>query len=272
MGNDCFFAPMRFLNKKTAGSVGLLLGLPLCLLGQAGGSTTPPATPSASARLRSHFESDVLSSPPGFFDFLVLGAPGEAEWRVTADRNPFSPPNFLMQTAAGRPDGSIAAAIRRNAVFRDGTVSVALRQGPGRGGIVFRFAGEKDFRCLLVNLASGEARLTAFEKGKAAELTRGRALLQNSWAVLSVTVQGAKISARWDGKPLLEATDPHPEAGRAGMATAGPGLVAFDEFIVEIGDCRLKIGLRNPSQIINRQSSVFNPPSIVNHQSSIFNF
>ena len=42
-----------------------------------------------------------------------------------------------------------------------------------------------------------------------------------------------RIVARWNGQPLLETTDPNPAAGRAGVATAGPGVAGFDEFVVD---------------------------------------
>lgn len=51
--------------------------------------------------------------------------------------------------------------------------------------------------------------------------------------VLSVDASGKAITARWNGKPLLRATDPRPIAGQSGLATMGAGTVSFDEFILE---------------------------------------
>jgi hypothetical protein len=42
-----------------------------------------------------------------------------------------------------------------------------------------------------------------------------------------------RVTAEWDGESLLEAADPNPAAGRSGMATAGPGVVSFDEFVLD---------------------------------------
>jgi hypothetical protein len=94
-------------------------------------------------------------------------------------------------------------------------------------------AGEGDFLVLLVDLANGEARLSCYRKGRAADLAKGALKGRNEWGVLKITAAGPRISAEWDGKPLLEATDPNPAAGRSGMATAGPGVVSFDEFILD---------------------------------------
>lgn len=184
-------------------------------------------------KLRNHFDSDALLREPAFFDFVVLGAPGTAQWKVVSGFNPPSAPNHVTQTLAGRPSGSIAVALRRNVLFRDGTCSLGLRRGEGHGGVVIRMAGQKDFLVLLVDLATGEARLSAYRDGRAVELAKATAKIASEWGVLKISAAGPKISAEWDNKPLLQAVDPNPAAGRSGMATAGPGLVSFDEFILD---------------------------------------
>lgn len=213
-----------------------LLALPLCLLAQTG---TPAQA--AHPRLRNHFDFDTVLGEPGYFDFLVLGDPVRSEWRVTTGMNPPSSPNAVSQIVADRPSGSIAAAVRRNMTFRDGTLSVALQKGSGRGGVLFRLADgkdPKDYCVVLVDQSTGEARLTVSHGGRSTETGRGKAELENDWGVLSVTADGPKIEARWDGKPLLQGTDPKPAAGRAAMATDGPGMTTFDEFILESADRR----------------------------------
>ena len=184
-------------------------------------------------RVRTHFDSDSAGRPPGFFDAVVWGAPGEAEWKVLADFNPPSAPNKLLQTLPDRPAGSIAVALRRNYSFQDGSVSSALRKGAGLGGIAFRAAGGKDFLVLFLDLASGDARLWSYRAGKPTELARGKAEIDQEWGKLSITAAGPQVAARWNDQPLLTATDPHPEAGRVGLATMGPGSVSFDEFVFE---------------------------------------
>ncbi|HZI66468.1 MAG TPA: hypothetical protein VFF17_07880 [Thermoanaerobaculia bacterium] len=184
-------------------------------------------------KVRNHFDADAAMRPPGFFDAVVWGARGDAEWRVIGDTNPPSAPNRLIQTLDGRPSGSIAAALRRNYVFQDGRVSSGLRRGPGHGGVVIRAAGEKDFVVLLIDLTTGDARLSSHRDGKATELARGTGKMAHEWGILSVEAAGTSITARWNGEPLLKGSDPRPIPGRSGLATAGPGAVSFDEFILE---------------------------------------
>ena len=191
------------------------------------------AGPARGQAIRNHFESDSIGRPPAFFDFVVLGAPGPAAWRVTGGHNPPSAPNFAAQILAERPNDSIAAALRRNANYQDGTWSIALMNEGGQGGIVFRMVDEKNFLVLLVDVAGGDATLASFRNGTRQELAKGKAAIVNEWGFLKITAKGPKISATWDSKPLLEATDPAPAAGRAGMATAGHAITSFDEFVLE---------------------------------------
>lgn len=194
------------------------------------------ASAAGAQALRNHFESDGLGRAPAFFDFVVLGAPGDAAWRVTGGHNPPSAPNFAAQIVDPRPKDSIAAALRRNSLYRDGNWSVALLRGSGQGGMVFRMADEKNFLALLVDVTTQQATLFSYRDGARKELAKAKAPIVNEWSILAITAAGPKISATWDGKPLLEASDPNPVAGRSGMATAGPGIASFDEFILEPAD------------------------------------
>jgi len=191
------------------------------------------AAPAGAEKIRMHFDTDSAGRPPGFFDFVVWGKPGDAEWLVIGDTNPPSTPNKLIQTIDTRPAGSLAVALRRRYAFGDGDVSVGIKKGRGRGGIVFRAAGEKNFLLLLIDVASGEARLTSWHEGKEAELARGKATVDRDWGTLSVTATGPSLTARWNGKPLLAATDPHAGAGRVGLATEGPGQTSFYELVFD---------------------------------------
>src|SRR5437870_6080703 len=84
----------------------LLIGS-VCAAGAAGAAPAPE-------KLRNHFDSDSPGAAPGYFDLVVVGSPGAADWKVTGGRNPPSPPNVLVQVLPNRPAGSIAMAVRRN--------------------------------------------------------------------------------------------------------------------------------------------------------------
>jgi hypothetical protein len=197
---------------------------------------------SASARaekIRNHFDADSVMRPPGFFDLMVLGAPAKAKWLILADPNPPSTPNRVAQVEASRPADSIAAAIRRNAVFQDGTVSTFIRRGPATQGLILRFKDEKNFLVLLVD-PSGEVVLSSYADGKPTELGRAASTMQRAWERYEVKAAGPALTVSFNDQKLFDARDPHPAAGRAGLAAAGPGEASFDEFVIDTGDAPAK--------------------------------
>ena len=191
------------------------------------------AVPATAEKVRNHFDADTPMRPPGYFDLLVWGVPGHAEWRVLADLNPPSAPNKIAQVLVTRPEDSLAVALRRTYSFADGQVSIALRKGSGLGGLVLRAVNEKDFLLLLMDVATGQTTLSSYRGGKPTELARGKADIEQEWGNLSVSASGPAIEARWNGRPLLRGSDPRPAAGRFGPATSGPGAVSFDELVFE---------------------------------------
>ena len=182
--------------------------------------------------IRNHFDTDAVLGAPAYFDLVVLGEPGPARWLVTVDPNPPSGTNRLLQANPNRPDGSIAAALRRSVVFQDGTVSAFVKKGEGHAGLVLRSVDEKNFLLLLDDTRSGELVLSSYRGGKAAELGRGAAPFDRDWKKLIVTLAGPALSVSVDDQKLFDATDPKPAAGRAGVATSGPGDASFDEFVI----------------------------------------
>ena len=144
-------------------------------------------------KIRNHFDSDSVMRGPGFFDPVILGAPGPARWLVLTDLNPPSAPNRLVQVEKSRPADSIAAVLRRNSAFQDGTVSTFVKQGSGREGLILRMRDEKNFLILLVE-ASGEVVLSAYSKGGSKELGRGRVAFARPWEKFSLTASGQALS------------------------------------------------------------------------------
>jgi len=191
------------------------------------------AAPLAADTVRNHFDTDTAMRVPGFFDFAVLGAPGPARWLILTDLNPPSAPNRLAQVNTKRPDDSIAAAVRRNYVFEDGSVSTYVKRGGSRAGLLLRMAGEKDFLVLLVDTNSGDVVLSSCRDGKLSELGRGRTKLDREWEKFAVVAKGPSLTVLFDDQKLFEAKDPKPVTGKTGLVAAGPGDASFDEFILE---------------------------------------
>lgn len=196
--------------------------------------------PAAGAeQIRNHFDSDSVMRAPGFFDLLVLGSPAKARWLILTDLNPPSAPNRLVQVETSRPADSIAAAVRRNVAFRDGSVSTFVKKGSGREGLLLRMKDEKTFLALLVD-PSGAVVLSAYANGKVVELGHGQTTLERPWERYSVKAAGPELTVFFNDQKLFDARDPHPVAGRTGLAAIGPGEASFDEFIIDPADAAPK--------------------------------
>ena len=187
----------------------------------------------AAEQVRNHFDSDSIMRSPGFFDFVVLGAPSPAKWLVLSDKNPPSAPAIASQVETGRPDASVAAAVRRTYSYRDGTTSEFFKTGGSRVGLLVRYVDDKNYLLLLVDGGSGETVLTSVRDGRSDVLARGKASFTQPWQKLSLEASGPAIKVSVGDAAVLQGTDPHPAAGRVGMAAAGPGEARFDELILE---------------------------------------
>lgn len=190
------------------------------------------AAPAHAEKVRNHFDSDSVMREPGFFDLMVLGAPGKARWLILTDLNPPSAPNKLAQVEASRPADSIAAAVRRNYAFQDGSVSTFVKRGAGREGLILRLKDEQNFLVLLVDTSGGVV-LSSYADGKEQVLGKGQTTLERPWERYTVTAAGPALSVFFNDEKLFEARDPHPTTGRTGLAAVGPGEASFDEFVIE---------------------------------------
>lgn len=196
------------------------------------------AAPLAADTVRNHFDTDASMRAPGFFDFVVLAGSGPARWLVLADPNPPSAPNRLAQVELKRSADSVAAAVRRNYAFQDGSVSTYLKRGGSLAGMVLRLADEKDFLLLLVDTRTGETVLSSWRGGKPAELGRGHATFGRDWEKFSVAANGADLAVLFNDQKLFDAKDPKPATGKTGLVAAGPGEADFDEFVLEFPPAR----------------------------------
>lgn len=206
----------------------------------AGGLALLAASPLSAEKIRNHFDSDSIMRPPGFFDYVVLGSPSPAKWLVLSDKNPPSAPSVAAQVETGRPDASVAAAVRRTYSYRDGTTSEFFKTGGSRGGLIVRYVDDKNYVLLLLDGKSGEAVLTSVRDGRSDVLARGKASFTEAWQRVTLEASGPSIQVSVGDAPVLAGTDPRPVAGRVGMAAAGPGEARFDELILESAEIKTR--------------------------------
>ena len=130
----------------------------------------------------------------------------------------------------------VAAALRRNIAFQDGSASTFVKTGPGRAGLVLRLVDAKNYLLLLADTQSGELVLTGTVDGKVSELGRGPGMFDRGWEKIGAQLEGASVTVSVNDKKIFDAKDPKPASGRAGVATAGPGEASFDELLHRTGD------------------------------------
>ena len=224
-----FFASMNSNDRRPLRSLSVRARLPLLLAAVL--AALPAAT--TGEELRNHFDSDAMMRAPAFFDLVVLGdtnADSAAKWLILVDKNPPSAPNALVQTNANRPESSIAAALRRNVAFQDGTVSTFVKKAPGQAGLVVRLVDSKNFLVVFADTWTGELVLTRYADGQPSELGRGgQGAFARGWEQIGAVLAGPSVTVTLNEKKLFEATDPKPASGRVGLATKGPGEARFDE-------------------------------------------
>ena len=75
--------------------------------------------------------------------------------------------------------------------------------------------------------------LSATARGRRRRSAAVKRAFAQPWQKLAVRLNGADVSVTFGEKPLFEAKDPKPAAGRAGLAAQGPGEASFDEFILD---------------------------------------
>ena len=165
---------------------------------------------------------------------------GEASRRRRAVADPRGPQSALRpepsrpgRTRSG-PRDRVAAALRRNAAFQDGSVSTFVKRGPGRAGLVLRLSDAKNYLLLLAD--------TRYRRAGPLELPRRQGVgartrpgaFERGWEKIGAKLDGASVTVSVNDKKIFDAKDPKPASGRAGVATTGPGEASFDEFLIEL--------------------------------------
>ncbi len=152
----------------------------------------------------------------------------------------------LRQDFAGELRNSSLAQVTLLApvTFTDGVVRVSFYdEFNGIAGVVARYQGEVGYEAsyYVLRLLKSEYEATpkyALEKvvdGVATSLAtvEGPGFTPRQWHVIELEVRGNTLTARLDGKLLMQANDAQPlPAGQVGVYTRAIGGMLFDDFIV----------------------------------------
>lgn len=189
--------------------------------------------------IRRDFDADAAGGTPAFFRYEgTAGLPPEA-WKAIPDANALSRPMTAVQTrAAGRAGDFHFALSTRPLAFAEGSVQAASKRsaqkGFARGGVVIRYRSPGDFVAALVDFQSDTVTALVMRGGKAQ--TVGAATIRSNepiWRTVRLAASGDRLEVWVSGQKLIEARDPQPRPGVAGLVAEAPVPVAFDDVVIE---------------------------------------
>lgn len=216
------------MNRKPLGAIALTAAAMLA------------AVPAGAAPNTVHrdFDGDVAGAEPAFFRYE--GTPGlpPERWKAIPDAEAFSKSQVGVQTVSKGQPGQFHFALSTQAgEFEDGVVQ-GLARGVGRGvahaGLVARYVDPSRFIAALVDFRAQTVTLVSMRDGKAVSL--GSGAIQSTepvWRTVRMELSGKTLKVSVSGHVAIEAQDPDPRPGRAGLVAEAPVPVSFDDLEIE---------------------------------------
>jgi hypothetical protein len=184
------------------------------------------------------FDGDTPGAVPAFFRFE--GSPGlpAERWKAIPDAAAFSKSQVGVQTVSGGSPGQFHFALATQAGrFEDGSVE-GLTKAAGRGashaGVVARYLDPAHFIAALVDFHAQTVSLVSMRGGKAVVL--GSGAIQSTepvWRTVRLEMSGKTLRVSVSGHLAVEAEDPDPRPGEAGLIAEAPVPVSFDDLAIE---------------------------------------
>lgn len=208
---------------------GLSATVPLCFLLCAGlaGAQAP------AQELRRCFEQDAVGSPPRKFHVAETGGSGRpAAWRVETAETTDGEHVITLDTKNGGDVFNLLLSDDPHAADLVLTVSLRARTGneDQGGGLVWRARDADNYYVARWNPLEDNVRLYKVENGNRAMLASADARVDaNAWHRLSITMRGAAISVRLDGKECMHWQDTtFANGGKIGLWTKADAATHFD--------------------------------------------
>lgn len=193
----------------------------------------------AKPAIRLHFDSDRAGAPPSFLRFESTRGLSPTTWKAIPDARAVSLENVAVQTASSGGAGQYRFAISTEARdFFDGRIAVSVRKegscNPCRAGLAARYRDPENFLGVFYDLARSSVAVVRVEKGRARTLASGSVTSDEPlWRTIGVELSGPRVAVTVSGRAVLEAADPDPVPGAAGMLAEGASIVGFDELLLD---------------------------------------
>ena len=193
----------------------------------------------AQPKIRLHFDSDLAGAAPSFLRFEATSGLPASTWKAIPDAKAITLENVAVQTGKSGSPGQYRFALSTEAKdFLDGKAGVSIRRkgpkNPCRGGLAVRYRDPQNFLGVFWDFEKADVSLLDVRKGKATTL--GTARIESNeplWRTIEVELSGPRVAVRVSQKAALEASDPDPVRGAAGLLAEGDSIVAFDELVIE---------------------------------------
>jgi hypothetical protein len=144
----------------------------------------------------------------------------------------------VQTDATGQPGHFHFALSTQPSSFLDGSVQAATKRaavkGFARAGVVIRYRGPGDFVGALVDMSSRTVTAIAMRNGRAETL--GAASIQSDepvWRTVQLVASGGHLEVWVSRRKVIDARDPAPRPGAAGLVAEAPVPVAFDDLVIK---------------------------------------
>lgn len=186
-----------------------------------------------------HFDQDQPGEPPRGWSATQTGS-GWSQWAVVADASAPSPPNVLQQSGVA----AYPVCLKDDTQLQDGFVEVKFKPISGKddqaGGVIWRAQDADNYFVCRANALEDNVTLYKTVGGKRTALDIvGRKggygvkakVASAQWHTLRVEFSGARFTAYFDGKKMLEVKDgTFADAGKVGVWTKADSVTRFDDF------------------------------------------
>ena len=196
------------------------------------------STAMAGGRIFIDFESMETGEAPAHFTMALTGEGGPVEWVVREDTTAPSGPKVLVETSADGENYRFPLAILDGVEAKDVEVSVRFRPVAGRidraAGLMVRLRDPDNYYVARANALENNVRLYRVVNGKRHQFAGTDVPVpKDRWQLLTLRIQGNRLSVGLDGKTLFQANDDtFPDAGRVGLWTKADSVTHFDALTV----------------------------------------
>jgi hypothetical protein len=171
--------------------------------------------------------------PPEFLTTWRMGKSAAGDWRMVEDATA-SQGKAIAQVSADPTDYRFPLPVHEPLSPRDVEAGVRFKAISGRGdragGLAVRLTDADNYYVVRANALENNVRLYRVVRGDRQQLASASATVSpGAWHTLTLRVEGDRLSASFDGKPLLTHSDrTFTGSGKVALWTKADSVTRFD--------------------------------------------